>query len=550
MGTKVLSPTHRSIRIAIYTGGAAILLLCVLAGILSQRFYQANQRVVRTTQIMAELRAARTSLHATARAQSSAEINQNAALLMQHIDRIRQLFPDNSAQQQGARELALRATAMVAAGPKARLAAADYAEAQLDSLQIEEFQLLARYNRDHATTLLYAGLATAGLFLVLLIVGIFMSIGARSATSSQENLETLLKQERKRTARAAREHALLSAGSELVQTAREEERLKTIVTDVMNDVLPGSSGRLSLLRPHGEELDSWTSWGAIDPVASIPQKECTALQLGRSIHRSQATHHFECLHEPPGGGDYVCLPLRSAGEPLGILHLESPTSISQETASAVGLFAVQVTLALTGLRMREAMEAQSVRDPLTGLFNRQYFEGELEKEIQRYQHEGIPYSVLMMDIDHFKQYNDTYGHQAGDEALRGLARTLQSVFHNNDLICRYGGEEFATLMRRTGLEGSYAKAESFRLLLESAELSGLKSGFVTVSVGVASGAEFATPRELVHAAEAALYEAKRLGRNRTCVCTDHADMLPTVAQHIPLPPSIDSFLSGGPLSPY
>lgn len=546
----MLSPTHKSIRIAAYAGGAAVLLLCILAGILSQRFFQANLRVLRTTQVMAELRAARTSLHATARAQSSAEIDQNAALLMQHIDRVRQLFPDNAAQQQSARELAVRATAVLAATPAARMAAAELAETQLDNLQDAEYRLLAQYNHDHANTLLYAALATAGLCLVLLVLGTFMGIGAQSATTGQENAESLLKLERRRTARAARELTLLSAGSELVQTAREEERLKTIVTDVMNDVLPSSSGHLSLLRQHSEVLDPWTSWGPIDPVASIPQKECTALQLGRSIHRSQATHHFECLHETPGGGDYLCLPMRSAGEPLGILHLESPSSVSKETANAVGLFAAQVALALTGIRMRDAMEAQTVRDPLTGLFNRQYFDEELEKEIHHYQHEGIPYSVLMMDIDHFKQYNDTYGHQAGDEALRGLARTLQSVFHNNDVVCRYGGEEFATLMRRTGLEGSYAKAESFRLLLESAELSGLTSGFITVSVGVASGAEFATPRELVHAADAALYEAKRLGRNRTCVCTDHADMLPTVAQHIPPPPSIDSFLSGGPLSPY
>ncbi|MFP5235442.1 MAG: diguanylate cyclase [Acidobacteriota bacterium] len=527
-----------------------VLLLCILAGILSQRFSEANSRVVRTTQVMTELRAARIALRSTARAHEPAEANRNAALLMQHVDRVRQLFRGDDPKQESADELALRAAAVVAAQPAERPAAAELAEAELDSLQDTEYGLLAQYNRAQANTLLAASVATAGLFLVLLGVGIFMGIGARSGTGEQQNLESLLGQERRHSMGVAHELSLISAGSELVQSTRDEERLVAIVTDVMNDVLPGSSGHLSLLRPLGDVLDVWSSWGALERVPPIPQKECTALQLGRNIHRSQATHQFECLHEPPGLGDYLCLPLRSAGRPLGILHVESPVLVSKETSDAVGLFAAQVAVALENLHMSEAMQAQTVRDPLTGLFNRRYFDEELEREIQNYRHEGIPYSLLMMDIDHFKHYNDTYGHEAGDEALRGLARTLRSVFHENDVVCRYGGEEFATLMRRTGLEGSYAKAESFRLLLESAELSGIKFGFITVSIGVASGAEFATPRELLHASDAALYEAKRLGRNRTCVCTDHADMLPTVAQHIPPPPPIGASVYDDPLSPY
>jgi len=178
-------------------------------------------------------------------------------------------------------------------------------------------------------------------------------------------------------------------------------------------------------------------------------------------------------------------------------------------------------------RTRE-LEEETRRDKLTGLFNRAHFDGVIEDEFRSASSHGWPLAVLFIDIDHFKQVNDTYGHQAGDEILRGAARTLMASTRDTDVVARYGGEEFVIILPGTGKQGACVTSDrivqAFRKTVH--DIGQSESVGVTVSVGIAiqgEGAEFAAPGELVGAADGAVYGAKQQGRNRWVLYGSDAD---------------------------
>ncbi|WP_374341737.1 diguanylate cyclase [Azonexus sp.] len=175
-------------------------------------------------------------------------------------------------------------------------------------------------------------------------------------------------------------------------------------------------------------------------------------------------------------------------------------------------------------RLQAALREQAVRDPLTGLYNRRYLDETLEREISRARRDGLPLSVVMLDIDHFKRINDTHGHQLGDEVLRLLGRTLLGDIRLEDVACRYGGEEFLILLPAMPLEAAVARAEGWRRAVASLALA--RDGHLvrfTVSLGVATfPVHGATPDELTRCADLALYRAKREGRDRVVAHTPTA----------------------------
>ncbi|MCL2345928.1 MAG: diguanylate cyclase [Desulfobulbus sp.] len=170
-------------------------------------------------------------------------------------------------------------------------------------------------------------------------------------------------------------------------------------------------------------------------------------------------------------------------------------------------------------RLQAALREQAVRDSLTGLYNRRYLDGILEREVSRARREGSPLSLVMLDIDHFKPVNDTYGHPAGDEVLRLLAATLQADIRTEDTACRYGGEEFLILLPNMPLAAAVERAEGWRRAVAAltVDYGGLAIHF-TISLGVAAYPEHGqTPGDLIRCADQALYRAKAAGRNRTLV---------------------------------
>ena len=170
-------------------------------------------------------------------------------------------------------------------------------------------------------------------------------------------------------------------------------------------------------------------------------------------------------------------------------------------------------------RLQVALQELAVRDSLTGLYNRRYLDETLEREVSRARREGIPLSLVMLDIDHFKRVNDTYGHQVGDQALKMLASILLANIRAEDVACRYGGEEFLILLPNMPLGAAIQRAEVWRSAVE--ELSVTMGDFnitFTISLGVAAYPEHGkTPDDLTRCADQALYRAKHEGRNQVAV---------------------------------
>ena len=216
---------------------------------------------------------------------------------------------------------------------------------------------------------------------------------------------------------------------------------------------------------------------------------------------------------------YACLPMMAQGEILGVLHLRTdlpgPLDASRrKLASALG---EQVALSLANIRLKETLHRQAIHDPLTGLYNRRYLEDTLERELRRAVRKGSPVGILMLDLDHFKEYNDTHGHAAGDALLRAFGAHVLGNIRGEDFACRYGGEEFAIILPDVGLEKAVQRAEEIRQEARAirVESGGLRLEAATVSIGVATlPTHGTTPEAVLRAADAALYVAKAEGRDR------------------------------------
>jgi diguanylate cyclase (GGDEF)-like protein len=216
-----------------------------------------------------------------------------------------------------------------------------------------------------------------------------------------------------------------------------------------------------------------------------------------------------------GAENLILIPLFAEGGCVGVLVAEhssrSGSRVERRLDSILERFASHAGLALRNAALLEQMERMANTDGLTHIANRRTFEANLEKEMARSIRSGEPVSLVMLDIDHFKVLNDTWGHQKGDEVLREVAVALQAGSQEFDTIARYGGEEFAVILPGTGPDAAWAGAQRLHRLVTE----GVTSVPITVSLGVASApVEARTAQSLVKAADDALYQAKRAGRNR------------------------------------
>jgi diguanylate cyclase (GGDEF)-like protein len=226
-------------------------------------------------------------------------------------------------------------------------------------------------------------------------------------------------------------------------------------------------------------------------------------------------------------------------EILGVLHLERAdedafTDDDIRTASRVS---EQLALAMANLRLMHRMETQAMTDPLTGLANARFFDPLVERELANARRDGQPVAILMIDLDHFKHFNDTHGHPAGDEALRSFARTLRGALRESDTAARYGGEEFAVLLRRTDLDGARTVAEKVRSAVELTpiEIGPNRIARITVSIGIAGSDAHGTDRmQLMRLADGALYAAKSDGRNRVAAAAATEADSPATGRPTPL----------------
>jgi diguanylate cyclase (GGDEF)-like protein len=327
--------------------------------------------------------------------------------------------------------------------------------------------------------------------------------------------------ERERDAdRAVRD--LLSRMTQRMQSCDTTSELQNVVQRFMPEVLPQLAGRLYLLDGARGAMAEAVSWSApVHSTAEFSSIACWALRRG-SPHRA-AGGHFDvpCDHLRHDGADVpdtICLPLAGQHGTLGLLYFERRADAPAGEIPEIYLEALteNVSLALDNLRLRDALHALAMADPLTTLANRRQLEETLEHHLAESERTGSPISCAMIDVDHFKRFNDDFGHDAGDAVLRAVGETLQKSVREGHLVFRYGGEEFLVLM--PGIEAAAAaeRAEEIRLRIAALSLhhGGQALGGITASFGVATAPAQCNQASLVKAADAALLRAKRAGRNR------------------------------------
>jgi diguanylate cyclase (GGDEF)-like protein/PAS domain S-box-containing protein len=317
---------------------------------------------------------------------------------------------------------------------------------------------------------------------------------------------------------------MLAKMGELLQSCVTRDEVFAAALGFAPKIFPISRGAVALLNAARSLVEVAGQWQDCQlPLTVFEPNACWALRTGHPHLVVAGDTTAPCAHAAGVKNTYLCIPVLAQGEALGILHFqatdEQPTLADSEL-SLKTTFAGQVGLSVANIRLREALRTQSIRDSLTGLYNRRYLTEMLDRETRRAVRSEQSLGLLMMDLDHFKKFNDTYGHDAGDTVLRETATFLGKSVRAEDIVCRFGGEEFVVILPAADLKATQARGERIRSKLrEQAVLhQGQSLGMITVSVGVAALPQHGTsPKDLLEAADAALYRAKREGRDRVAV---------------------------------
>jgi diguanylate cyclase (GGDEF)-like protein/PAS domain S-box-containing protein len=334
--------------------------------------------------------------------------------------------------------------------------------------------------------------------------------------------ERMMEELKRRTERAT----MLAKMGELLQSCLNLDEVFTTALGFAPKIFPAAKGVMALLNAPRSLVEVIGSWSDCQvPAKEFEPGECWALRTAHTHLVTAGDLTARCIHAAGVENTYLCIPILAQGETLGVMHFQAideepelnPSELSFKTT-----FAAQVGLSIANIRLREALRTQSVRDPLTGLYNRRYLEEVLEREVRRAARAGHSLGVLMIDLDHFKTFNDTYGHDAGDAVLRETGVSLTRGIRAEDFVCRFGGEEFVVVLPTANLGVACARAERLRLKMRELAIThqGRSMGMLTVSIGVAVFPEHGlSPKELMAAADAALYEAKRAGRDQVVVAS-------------------------------
>jgi diguanylate cyclase (GGDEF)-like protein len=325
----------------------------------------------------------------------------------------------------------------------------------------------------------------------------------------------------------------------LLQACTSREEVFRLIPERLRRLFPGASGCVSLFSRSRNRVESAAEWGICPTGQIFSPEQCWALRRGCAHVHAGGLSNPRCTHLL-GEGASVCIPLIANADAIGTLSIQNDDPLSPDSEAetdsesfarrrqlAAGV-AEHIAVAVANLNLREALRLQAVRDPLTGLYNRRYMQEFLDRELHSARRKHRPLAVMMLDLDHFKRYNDNYGHSAGDQALAAVGETLSRCVRAEDVACRYGGEEFALILPECSLQQATARAEEIlRRVREYGTTTDRKAqGSVTVSIGVAAFDETTDRVDLLlKYADDALYQAKRNGRN-CVVVANPASILP------------------------
>src|SRR5216683_2835381 len=329
--------------------------------------------------------------------------------------------------------------------------------------------------------------------------------------------------------------SLNEMGSLLACSGTVKEACAVVASSVQGLIPDASSGALYLFKSSRDLIEAAVRWGKRDVLApTFPPDACWSLRRGQPHWSGHPGSGIACQHLTPSStSECLCVPMVAQGNTVGVLHLEfervselqsdSSMESSRESHQRLAISAAsQIALSLASLQLRETLREQAVRDPLTLLFNRRFLQESLERELQLAARKKQSIAVLFLDLDHFKRFNDTFGHDAGDMVLQSLADLFRNFFRTTDICCRYGGEEFAIILPESSSHNAAIRADALRSEVKRLRLQYKKQtvGQLTLSVGVAAFPEHgSTSVELLKIADQCLYESKSRGRDVVTVAT-------------------------------
>ena len=329
-----------------------------------------------------------------------------------------------------------------------------------------------------------------------------------------------------------REKKVLAEFERLSQRTDPSIGLEELYILIMNSCIKGTKaggGSLFIFDEKRKELSLKTAWGLDEEtIGLIKRKANEKIELWSKQKVPQAILNRKEGESLPGNFKGVpeietgmCIPLIGREEKLiGLITLHNKRKnrhFLDEEKRLFSTFADYSAQAIENTMLYKSKEHLSITDGLTSLYNHRHFQEQLEVEVKRAQRYDLNLSLIMIDLDHFKKFNDSYGHLEGDTLLRKIAQILKSSLRETDFVARYGGEEFAVILPETNKEGASIAAERIRRTV-SEQTFGEVGAKMTISLGVASYPDDACLRaDLIKEADDALYRAKKEGRNRTCL---------------------------------
>ena len=325
-----------------------------------------------------------------------------------------------------------------------------------------------------------------------------------------------------------REARMLSQLNEWLQSCKSLDELYQMVAQFLSRMLPDCAGSLYIYANSRDVLETAKVWNGAPPTPAMHPDDCWGLRRGRTYTFGENEIDFACAHvNGAAQGHYCCIPILAHGETVGLLHLAfghsqgaGRAALSKEAMAEqrrLGLVcAEQISLAVANAKLRDQLRDQSIRDALTGMYNRRYMLETCRREFSRAARNGQSVSILSIDADFFKKFNDNHGHDAGDSVLRAIGDCLQENFRDEDVACRFGGEEFVVILPGASAEAAVNKAEHIRAKVEGLVVRYLDANLprITISIGVAAFPQAGNnPQAVMKAADEALYRAKDDGRN-------------------------------------
>ena len=313
---------------------------------------------------------------------------------------------------------------------------------------------------------------------------------------------------------------LLREFGELLPTCTTNEEIYTIFIQYAAKLFPSCRGGLWVYRENKKQFQNVETWGPMTDFekSNFSFEDCFALRQSQIYRVNASSTKPRCHHISKTAGGYICFPMTIGGEILGVVSvIFEQSKFSQESRTIFARLIDNTALALSNIRLREFLLELSIRDYLTGLFNRRYMEETLKREIAKATRQNSNIGFIMFDIDYFKNFNDTYGHEAGDVILKHLGKFLKKYFREGDIICRFGGEEFLIILIGATQEFTKDRAESLRQKIKQLHTKFRRKhlGGIEISIGVAMFPENGrTLKALLKAVDKALYCAKNEGRDR------------------------------------